>query len=186
MSKLSVSCASIQVLAMVAMCVALIYTILLAKRDKRSDFWITLCALLYAIDCSVILLSLLYAAEDANVLEGWLAFFIGLCNCVFNSASNLVHWAFAFKYHIISREIPKSIIGIVDHDAVKRYKYANYGATVICLGLGIYAGVVRGIYAKYIDSRELAREALLGEILCTVWQLICGIVLTEAIFMIRK
>lgn len=97
-----------------------------------------------------------------------------------------MHWAFAFKYHIISREIPKSIIGIVDHHAVKRYKYANYGAIVICLGLGIYAGVVRGIYAKYIDSRELAREALLGEILCTVWQLICGIVLTEAIFMIRK
>lgn len=66
MSKLSVFCASIQVLAMVAMCVALIYTILLAKRDKRSDFWITLCGLLCAIDCSVILLSLLYAAEDAN------------------------------------------------------------------------------------------------------------------------
>jgi hypothetical protein len=186
MSKLSITCASLQVLAMVVMCVALIYTIFLAKRDKRSEFWIKLCSLLYAIDCSVILLSLLYAAEDTHILEGWLAFFIGLCNCVFNSSSNLVHWAFAFKYHIISREIPKSIIGIVDHDAVKRYKYANYVAIVVCLGLGIYAGVVRGLYATQITNKQLAREALLGEILCTVWQLICGIILTEAIFMIRK
>lgn len=66
------------------------------------------------------MLSILYAREDDS--EGlWLPALIGVSNVVFNCASNLVHWSFAFKYHVISREIPKSIRGIVDVKAERKY-----------------------------------------------------------------
>ena len=142
---------------MLCMIAALIYTITKARKDTRSSFFVTVCALLLAVDISTILLNVTYTIEDYTS-SIWIPIWEGLGNCVFQCASNCVHWIFAFKYHVISREIPKSMRGIVDKKVIKRYQITNVVMIVLCVALGLYTGLVRGIFAENYSNDRLANQ----------------------------
>ena len=56
-------------------------------------------------------MSVEYSREQRKKEGLMFAGLVGVTNVMFDCSTNLVHWLFAFKYFVISREIPKAIRG---------------------------------------------------------------------------
>ena len=101
-------------LEMTAMTVQLSCTYYLANKDLRHTFLKTLCLLFIAADISGALFTVLSGFElkgifDDNILPTFWRIMLGTSLSVYMTGQCIVHWMFAFKYYVISQEIPNAL-----------------------------------------------------------------------------
>lgn len=97
---------------MAVITIPLSFTLYIACRDFRFRFILTLCILLIITDISTAFFAVGLSLESSPIHKEYpirIAIEVGITAFIFNAGSNSIHWIFAFKYFIISKEIPNAI-----------------------------------------------------------------------------
>lgn len=121
-----------------------------------------------------------------------LALEVGTTNFLFYAASNLAHWAFGFKYWVISRETPKALrLGpsLIRQDleqAETFYRRLNFAGIFINVLFCLTAGILRGMISyNTVDEHAVHKDFVTVTITIkycvTILQLISGLFLAKAL-----
>lgn len=166
----------------VVMCMVMHY----AFKKNMYSFMKWLIFLCLIADIGTALLSIGLALETDPVFhaehEYFVARLIGWDTLLFNLPTNLLHWLFAFKYWVISVEVPLALTGQIKKKANRERLYFIFNIFMILVNVAFCIWVSIERYRLSIQSAgQKAPVSLVNEV-SDLYHVVTGLMLVSALF----
>ena len=175
-------------LEMAALTVFICFALYYAFKRKIYDFMKLLIILCLIADIGTAFLATGLALETDSIYHEdhkyFVARMIGWNTLIFNLPTNLMHWLFAFKYWVISVEVPRVLAGEVSKDDQKKreriYLTFNIFMCLVNVVFCVWISIAR--YQLSIQSAGQPAPVSTVNKVSDLYHVVTGLILVAAIF----